>query len=303
MNRVHLLTIDPQNSFCEKVPPADQQRIHSGELYVPGADDDMKRLADFVRQHGRKLDDIHVTMDSHQSNHIAHPTWFRKENGEHPDPFTAVRLDGDRVVGQKINLSDGSLGPDEVLQCAFLSQADYTRNYLKQLLSLGRYGHTLWPPHCLIGTPGHNIVPCFFEALDHWCQQNGATVDFVTKGSNPRCEHFSAVMAEVPDPNDLTTQINTDFIDVLMNADEILCSGEALYHCVGNTLNDIANCFSGNDAQKQSVGVDLGSKDEFVKKCVLLEDATSPVPGIKSSIIDDLKARGLRVSTTVDYFA
>ena len=38
MRSIHLLAIDPQNDFCDP----------SGSLYVPGADEDTKRLAGFV---------------------------------------------------------------------------------------------------------------------------------------------------------------------------------------------------------------------------------------------------------------
>ena len=44
--------------------------------------------------------------------------------------------------------------------------------------------------------------------------------------------------------------------------------------------------------------------DSFVKKVVCLTDAMSPVPGFEklaTDFIDDMKARGMKVSTTTDY--
>jgi nicotinamidase/pyrazinamidase len=298
---IQLLIIDPQRSFCASVPADQQQFLHDGELCVPGAWDDMVRLSKFIARYGGKLTDIHVTLDSHQTNHIAHPAWFTQVANNAPvSVFTAVSLDGDQIVGQAISLKDGSLGPKEKLRCAFPGQHDYTVRYLQSLVASKRYGHTIWPPHCLIGTVGATVVEPLFKAMNDWCEIYGATVNFVTKGSNPRCEHFSAVVAEVPDPMDPGTQINTDFIKVLMECDELLLSGEALSHCVANTIRDVANCFASGGAAA------LGANDEFIRKCVLLKDATSSVPGfdaVGNAFIDEMVARGMRVSTTEAYFA
>jgi hypothetical protein len=38
-----------------------------------------------------KLDDIHVTLDSHRLVDIAHPIWWRDSSGANPDPFTSGR--------------------------------------------------------------------------------------------------------------------------------------------------------------------------------------------------------------------
>ena len=81
------------------------------------------------------------------------------------------------------------------------------------------------------------------EALLDWERDNYAAVDIVTKGSNYFVEHFSAVQAEVVDPTDPSTQINTDLISTLMEADEILIAGEAGSHTLADTVRDIANCF------------------------------------------------------------
>lgn len=297
---VQLLVIDPQRSFCAAVPHDKQHILHDGELCVPGAWDDMVRLSKMIVDHGRKISDIHVTLDSHQTNHIAHPAWFVMDGGSYVAPFTVVSLENGEIMGQKINLNDGSLGPKQKLQCSFPGQRDYTVRYLESLVRTNRYGHTIWPPHCLIGTVGATVVEPLFDAMNDWCMNHGATIDFVTKGSNPRCEHFSAVMAEVPDPQDPGTQINTDFIKLLMDCDELLLAGEALSHCLANTVRDIANCFSSGGAAS------LGTQDEFIRKCVLLKDATSSVPGFDSvgqAFIDEMVKRGMRVSDTVSYFA
>ena len=68
--KVHLVIIDPQNDFMDSPQSA---------LPVAGANADMDRLAEFIRTNGKKLEDIHVTLDSHQVVDIAHPAWWRKD--------------------------------------------------------------------------------------------------------------------------------------------------------------------------------------------------------------------------------
>lgn len=55
MTRTALLIIDPQVDFHE-----------GGSLGVPGATADTQRLCQFVQQHRDDIDDVFVTLDSHQ---------------------------------------------------------------------------------------------------------------------------------------------------------------------------------------------------------------------------------------------
>ena len=63
MEKLHLMIIDPQQDFCNP----------DGALSVPGAEGDMKRLAEFIRKAGRKIYDIHCTLDTHHYFDISHP--------------------------------------------------------------------------------------------------------------------------------------------------------------------------------------------------------------------------------------
>ena len=118
-----------------------------------------------------------------------------------------------------------------------------------------------------------------------------AFVDYVTKGSNILTEHYSAVQADVPDPTDVSTQINTRLIQTLENADQILIAGEARTHCLANTVRDIANNFG---------------DDSFVSKLVLLTDASSDIPGFEShaqNFMNEMTSRGMQLSTTTEFLA
>jgi nicotinamidase/pyrazinamidase len=288
--KIHLILIDPQNSFCKVVDPAQQQVEHNGELCVPGAWEDMERVANMINRLGKKIDRIWVTLDSHQLNHIAHPNWFKDENGNPPNPFTLMRSENGNIIGFTIDADGNStdVGSFTTVRPGYFKK---TLAYLEALDAGKRYPHCIWPPHCLIGTPGHNVVAPLASALVNWCDENFRHVDFVTKGSNPFVEHFSAVQAEVVDPDDPSTSLNSRLIQNVMEGDDILWAGEAGSHCLANTFRDAANSF--ND-------------DSFVNKSILLTDGTSPVPGFETyqdQFVNEMIGRGMKQSTTTEYLA
>jgi len=164
------------------------------------------------------------------------------------------------------------------------------RRNLRQLAATDRYTHRIWPPHCIVGTPGHNMVTPVLEACRRWCQKNLAIIDVITKGGNIFTEFHSAVQAAVPHWDDPTTELNTDLINMLMEADEILIAGEPA-SAVENTITDIA----------AHVG-----DGPFLSKCVLLTDGTNTWPGFEQAhrgFVEEIVGRGMRTSTCADYCA
>lgn len=266
MQKLHLLLIDPQNDFCD---PA-------GSLHVPGADRDMDRLAVMINRLAGKLSDIHVTLDSHRKVDISHPLWWRDAAGNHPAPFSVI--------------SAAAVASGEWTTW-LPSTRTRSLSYLQELERRGRYPHVIWPEHCLIGDSGHNVFPLISEAIHEWEDARFAMADFVTKGSNPWTEHFSAVQAEVPDAADPSTQVNATLISTLQSADLVLLAGEALSHCLANSVRDIADCF-GDPAT--------------ISKLVLLTDASSPVTGFETqaeAFVREMTARGMKTATTRDILA
>jgi len=263
--RIEAFIIDPQVSFCD---PA------VGELYVNGAEQDMWRLAAFVRRVPQKLDAIHVTLDSHNPFDIAHPLYWKDARGNRPAPFTIISA-GDVENGVWMPVRPGLF--------------EYSLEYVTKLEAGGRYPLCIWPPHCLIGSVGQTVIEPLAAALKEWAEARVGLVDFVTKGSNPLTEHYSAIRAEVPDANDPSTQLNTRLIQSLMKADLIVLAGEAGSHCLANTVRDLVGEFG---------------DDSYVRKLVLLEDCTSPVPGFEKyqdDFIADMTARGMKLARSTDF--
>jgi len=259
------LIIDPQEDFCNP---------DTGTLYVPGARDDMMRLASMLRRVGPNLDGVHVTLDTHHVVDIAHPIWWTDSAGRHPEPFTILTmadLDAGRWTTTRPAAQRRSV------------------DYVSALERNARYPLCIWPYHCLIGTPGHAVAPDLRAALQEWEKARLRPVDFVHKGSNIWTEHYSAIQADVPDPADPSTQTNRALVASLAEADLIFVAGEASSHCVANTVRDLAAAF-GDDRQ--------------LAKVVLLTDATAPVPGFEAyaeAFLAEMLPRGLRTATTQDF--
>ena len=265
---IQLLAIDPQNDFCDQPGAA---------LPVPGATGDLDRLATMIDRLGPKLDDIHVTLDSHGTHHIAHPNLWINSKGEHPELYSV--LSEDSVVSGEWSLifSDHDLRQRAI-------------DYVKALKVNDRYELRIWPPHCRIGTWGTSVYPNLMDALIRWEENETANVDYVTKGSNMMTEHYSAVKADVPDLEDETTLLNTDLIEILQTSDDVLVGGEALQFCVASTVRDVADEFG----------------EDNISKFVLLEDCSSNVAGsefLGEQFVNEMVARGMRVTTSVDYLA
>ena len=267
-HNVHLISIDCQNDFCIPNGPGGEK----GSLVIAGADQDMVRLGEFISQNKTRINQIHCTLDSHQYVHIAHPACWINSNGDHPKPFTLISED---------DIKNG------VWRAFNTTWQDRAKSYIETLARNGRYILCIWPPHCLIGTWGHSIVPVVSKALYEWEAQFNR-VNFITKGTNLFTEHYSAVQADVPDNDDPSTKLNTAFIDMLAKADEILISGEALSHCVANTIRDIA--------------AHLGT--DQVQKFTFLEDTSSSVCGFEQlgrDFINEMVNKGMKITNTKEW--
>ena len=272
---ISLLTIDPQVDFCGGEPAGSPKPA----LGVPGGWDDMARLATMLDRTCMQVDAIHVTLDSHPLIHIAHPGWWMDAQGRQPTPFTFISA---------ADVASGTWTPRNP------KLRDYSLRYVQTLEANANFQLCIWPPHCQIGMPGSNVQPILMASLNAWADRRNRWVNFVTKGSNPMTEHYSAIQAEVPDPRDPSTMLNTRLIEELRKSDIVLVAGEAASHCLRTTVLDIAN----------NIG------DEHIKKLVLLEDCTSPIPAspgspdfpaITQAFIRDMAARGMKVARSTDF--
>jgi nicotinamidase/pyrazinamidase len=271
---LHLLVIDPQNDFCDlsaaylPLNPVDGVP-YSPALPVAGAHADMQRIAGLIAQGRDGLEGISVTLDSHHRIDIAHPPFWMLRDGGTVSPFTQISA---AEVREGKYLPRDRTGLPRVLA------------YLETLEQSGRYRHMVWPVHCEIGSWGHNVHADVRAAYNEWEEARNRSVNIVSKGNNPWTEHYSAIMAEVPDATDPDTQLNAPLIALLAQADRVFICGEAGSHCVKATTEHIAD--------------NIGA--ENLSKLVLLTDCMSAVTGFEDqqqSFLKDMQARGLQLAT------
>ncbi|CAB3831460.1 cysteine hydrolase family protein [Achromobacter animicus] len=274
---IHLLIVDPQNDFCdlpESYRPLDPLTglAVAPALPIAGAHADMQRLARFIDATAPVLSWITVTLDSHHRLDIAHPTFWRAGNGDPVAPFTPITAAQLRA-GEFVPRHDDDL--------------PRTLNYLDELEARGRYTLMAWPVHCEIGTWGHNVHPDVRAAYGRWEEERQFIVRKVPKGANPWTEHYSALMAEVPDADDPRSQLNRGLLDSLDRADLILIAGEAGSHCVKATVEHLAEHLPGGN----------------LSRIVLLTDCMSPVAGFanaQSSFLQRMRDLGVQERTSTD---
>ena len=231
-----LLLIDMQNDFCHP----------EGSLYVPGAEEDAKRVAAFIRNNAGQISHITMTQDNHQVKDISHPSFWVDEHGRYPEPLT--RISSDDIIKGK-------------WQARF--QQDHAHQYIHKLEEQGDYPHTIWPEHCLEGSFGAAGNQQVMESVADWARDQGKFYELVRKGTNPYTEHFGALKANVPIAGEPETQLNEDLVARLRGFDRIFLAGEARTHCVAYTLRQL-NAF-----------------EDIVSKITILEDGMSNIPGFE----------------------
>jgi nicotinamidase-related amidase len=264
--RTGLFVIDPQNDFCSP----------TGSLYVAGADQDMSRLAKLIDKMGKNITDMFVTMDTHHIFDIAHAQFWIDQRRKHPDPFTIISVDD---VAKKLWMPSNS------------HYNAWAKEYVEGLAQKGRFPLCIWPDHCLIGSPGNNIYPELFTSLCNWERTFNGFVQYQTKGTSFKTEHYSIFEAEYSDPADPTTKFNGMYANAIAQCDKVLIAGEARTHCVINSMRSLI----------ENMG------DSFISKIIFLEDASSDVtvvPGLVAAAdqyFADLKRKGMEVTTTAEF--
>jgi nicotinamidase-related amidase len=254
--RIALIIIDVQITFC----------IPGFELFVAGrsgsgALDDTRRLCNFIYRNLGMLTQITATMDTHETVQIFHPIFLVNEQGAHPAPYTLVSVEDiqqgrwrfNPAVAKSLGISE-EYGERQLL------------HYVEELKRRGKYEHTIWPYHGMLGGIGHALVPSLEEAIFFHSIARSSQADIQIKGQNPFTENYSAIGPEVLDDPDgrLLAQKNETFLQKVIDYDMVIIAGQAKSHCLGWTVADLLTDIRAREASLAS-------------KVYLLEDTTSAV--------------------------
>ena len=256
-NRICLMIIDPQNTFC----------IPEFELFVAGksglgAVEDNRRLCEFIYSNLSQITTIIATMDTHKAMQIFHPIFWLNDAGEHPIPAATQISYNDLLQGTwKVNPEiAASLG------CDYEKLQGYALHYTQKLSEKGKYPLTVWPYHSMLGGIGHAVVSAVEEAaFFHNIARHSQTI-LELKGENPLTENYSVLSPEVLEDSNGNAigKKNTSLLQKLLQFDKLIIAGQAKSHCVAWTVEDLLTEILAVDSQ-------------LAKKVYLLEDCTSPV--------------------------
>lgn len=273
--RATLLIIDPQNDFMGNADgtPYDTDEGRAA-LPVSGAVYDMQRLARFIdgAQGDGTIGKIIVTLDTHEVvgthlSDIGHPGFWMDAAGNHPPPFTLItRADVESRVWRPYIEGFGA------------RVHDYFSRAKTQMI---------WPPHCLDGTWGHQVLESLQASIKNWQTATGGEVEYVRKGMNPLTEQYGVFEAAVPDPDDKETQFNVKLLAKLAAAPQVVVAGEALDYCVKASVEQAAAVLP----------------TDALHKFVLLTDCMSPVTiagdnTVGAEFLADMQNRGVLLTRT-----
>ncbi len=262
--RTMLLLVDCQVDF-----------IHAdGKLRVPGAVDDTRRIIEWIFRNLSRLTTISASLDSHVQIQIFFQTWWEDADGQHPEPYTVITS------------ADVQSG-----RWRALYEPEWSADYV-QLLEIGaRKELMIWPYHCLLGTPGHALMPALYEAIAFHSAARHVSPIFLEKGMIPKTEHYSMLEPEVKVMDNPNGELNIAFLNMLSSYDRIFIAGQAESHCVLETVASIMHYF---DDQQQ-----------IIEKFCVLSDAMSPVAhptidfdALAKKEFDRFAAKGLRIAET-----
>lgn len=226
--QVHLLIIDMQVDFCHE----------NGSLFVPGALADLHRLIDFIFMHGEKISKITCTLDSHLPFQIFHPSWWADADGNAPEPFTMITA---------VDIDQQKWHPT--------AMPKHSIEYVHKLEELAKKQLTIWPFHVLLGGIGNMLDPALWTAVMWHSLARRVQPTWITKGTLPQTEHYSAIQPEIPLEAQPGLGKNQALIDSIGEADVLLVAGEAKSHCVLETLEDIVDIFQDSPSQLEKIFV------------------------------------------------
>jgi nicotinamidase/pyrazinamidase len=156
MKKKILIIVDPQNDFIE-----------GGSLAVEGARKAMENLTKHLQARSSEYDHIYVSLDTHNPTNLG----FKMN-------WLGSGLD---------KIIPGQLFPVEAIKSGEVyPRFKYTRDQDIAVV-LKQPNFMAWPPHCIKGTPGHDI----YGPLENVLALLKDKVTFITKGEDDARDNYS----------------------------------------------------------------------------------------------------------------
>ena len=271
---VGFVGIDLQKDFSDNPK-------YNGALPVAGASEDLERLIKFFGRVASKLKEdgntslsCLCTQDWHPELHISFDIYWTDKDGNHPSSATVVSFAD--TISKWIN-SAGNHNLDSL--------------YIKAIESNGML-HIVWPVHCVKETTGAEICDEWLDVLNKY----NIPMIPLYKGMVASAEMYGALAFEsypLYSDKEASSQIDKNtkiFLNFVAGKDIVFITGQALSHCVLTTIKQFANIVHYINSEE-------------LKKCYLLIDTSSCIPGFEEATmkeIEKLEKAGLNVVKTTD---
>lgn len=222
-----------------------QDFMDNGALGVPGANQDVIRMGQFIYNNIEKISEIIVSLDTHEPAQIFHPYWWEDTAGNHPAPYTIIKLE-DLTNGHWHAVTDPAL----------------SKHYVRQLEKAGKQ-LCIWPYHCINGTTGWALENQFSNLIHFMSVAARIPVQKICKGQYPLSEMYGIIRPEYS----MHDNTNTKLLEKIASFDKIVIAGEAKSHCVLESIKQICEYYY--------------DKLEITRKIYVLTDCMSDIPGFE----------------------
>lgn len=222
-----------------------QDFMDNGALGVPGANQDVIRMGQFIYNNIEKISEIIVSLDTHEPAQIFHPYWWEDTAGNHPAPYTIIKLE-DLTNGHWHAVTDPAL----------------SKHYVRQLEKVGKQ-LCIWPYHCINGTTGWALENQFSNLIHFMSVAARIPVQKICKGQYPLSEMYGIIRPEYS----MHDNTNTKLLEKIASFDKIVIAGEAKSHCVLESIKQICEYYY--------------DKLEITRKIYVLTDCMSDIPGFE----------------------
>lgn len=249
---VVLLIIDPQNDFADSPETLDKLKSNEG-LPVVGAVKDFTNIITMLNgDMGKIIDEIHISLDSHNDTHIGHVGFWKRSDEVDVEPNVVFKVvqnaNGTKKIvdkhkyeaavktieeyqAQNEHLQEGAIKSEEMeaavetikniedYQAKKPKLQKWAIKYIEKMAENGKPDPLIWNKHCIKGSEGWKVYQLLWKAIITWRDNGGGTRKLYVheKGGNDLCEMYSIMQAEVTyenllNDNDFNEEEKTEII-------------------------------------------------------------------------------------------
>ena len=150
---------------------------------------------------GGLIDEIHISLDSHNDTHIGHVGFWKRLDGNPVEPGVAFKVienveDGTQKIVNKRKHED--TGEIEEYQAEKEVLQKWAIKYIEKMHRDKKPDPLIWNKHCIKGSNGWMVYEPLWEEIIKWRKGNPTRTLYIhEKGGNDLCEMYSIMQAEV----------------------------------------------------------------------------------------------------------